>query len=425
MTRLVALASIILIMLSLARATARFPVQTKPANQLKWSESSSAAPTGSVEPNLFVARDGRVFLSWVEAPEKGTPSFRFAVRSHGAWSNPRTVIEAADLFVNPVDIPSLSMLSTGKLAAQWQIKTGAGMYNSDIRVALSPDEGRTWGRPVTPHRDGVETEHRFVSLVPWPDGKLGIFWLDGRNVKSEGTSQGHGTGHQGHGATSGEMSIRYTTIDDKGTLSDDVLLDGRVCDCCQTGAALTGERALVVYRDRSRDEIRDISVIALFNGRSSEPRSVHDDGWHIEGCPVNGPAVSAAARHLAVGWLTAANNNPAVNVALSHNGGETFDKAVRVDDGAPLGRVTVAAIPDGSVLVSWVEKVPAGAEIRVRRVAFDGSLGNSFIVAPSSVARTGGLPKLQCIGGDAIFAWTETVGVPRVRVKIANANDIR
>ena len=47
---------------------------------------------------------------------------------------------------------------------------------------------------------------------------------------------------------------------------------------------------VAVYRDRSPEEIRDISVVRLVDGVWTEPAPVHADNWMIEGCPVNGPA---------------------------------------------------------------------------------------------------------------------------------------
>jgi hypothetical protein len=45
-------------------------------------------------------------------------------------------------------------------------------------------------------------------------------------------------------------------------LTDDLLLDDMTCTCCQTSAAVTGDgTVLLAYRDRTVDEVRDISVV--------------------------------------------------------------------------------------------------------------------------------------------------------------------
>jgi hypothetical protein len=70
----------------------------------------------------------------------------------------------------------------------------------------------------------------------------------------------------------------HTTMDPQGALGPEPVLDGRVCDCCQTDGALAGDTAVVVYRDRSEAEVRDMSVVRFVDGRWSEPRPLTQDG---------------------------------------------------------------------------------------------------------------------------------------------------
>lgn len=49
---------------------------------------------------------------------------------------------------------------------------------------------------------------------------------------------------------------------------------------------------------RSCQEVRDMSVVRFAGGRWTEPRTVARDGWQINGCPVNGPAIAAAERQV-------------------------------------------------------------------------------------------------------------------------------
>ena len=63
-----------------------------------------------------------------------------------------------------------------------------------------------------------------------------------------------------------DMALMYTTILPNGTLGAEVQIDKRVCECCQTSATATPDGLLVVYRDRSQDEIRDIALVRYSNG---------------------------------------------------------------------------------------------------------------------------------------------------------------
>jgi hypothetical protein len=212
------------------------------------------------------------------------------------------------------------------------------------------------------------------------------------------------------------MTLRYTTVDARGKLFEEILLDGRVCECCQTGAAMTAEGAVVVYRDRSSNEVRDISVVRNVKGRWTEPRTLHEDGWRIEGCPVNGPAIDGDGRRVAVAWFTAAGDRPRANVAFSTDAGATFGRALQFDDGAPLGRVDIVMLPDGAALVVWLERGANGGMIKARRVDTGGALSQSFMVAGTSAARSSGFPRLVRAGDDVIFAWTDASTPSRVRV---------
>ena len=163
----------------------------------------------------------------------------------------------------------------------------------------------------------------------------------------------------------------------------------------------------MVYRDRTDQEVRDIAVVRYEKGAWTQPRLVHRDNWKIAACPVNGPAVSAQGNRVAVAWFTAANDQPRVYVAFSRNAADNFATPIRVDDGAPAGRVDVQALPDNGALVSWLERVNDRAEVRIRRIYADGRRGPAKTVATSSAERASGFPHIIWRGKDVVLAWTE------------------
>jgi hypothetical protein len=360
------------------------------------SEIASPAGPGSGQPHLFADAEGRLLMSWIEPGETKRHRFRFAERHGGRWSAPVTIAEGDAFFVNWADVPSILRLPDGRLAAHWLEKSGPGTYAYDVRLSMSED-GATWPEPITPHRDGTQTEHGFASLFPRLDGQLGLVWLDGREMA--GASHG---GSQGAGA----MTLRATGVRPSG-LENEVVLDDRVCECCPTAAVRTSRGVVVAYRDRSETEVRDISVVRYEGGAWTSPQRVHRDDWVIPGCPVNGPALSSAGDLVALAWFTAADQKPQVLVSFSTDAGASFGGPIRADDGVPLGRVDVELLPDGGALASWIEFNDGRPEVRVRRLGAGRAPSRSLAVASVAAERTSGYPRMVRAGDEVVFAWTE------------------
>lgn len=359
------------------------------------------AVEGSGEPYLSSNGD-RLWLSWLE-PSGEQWALRLAPIEN-AVGPVTTVVERDDFFVNWADFPSVTALADGRLAAHWLQRGGTGTYDYGVRVAWSED-GAEWSESWTPHDDGTPTEHGFVSTLP-EGGDLGVLWLDGRRFV-DGPE----------GAATREMTLRYRSASGPGSAGDEVVVDDRICDCCQTGSARTSDGWVVVYRDRSGDEIRDVYAARLVDGVWSEGRPVHRDGWHIEGCPVNGPAVAAEGDRVAVAWFTAAGEVPRVLLAFSDDQGVTYSEPVRIDGGDPVGRVDVVMEGEGAV-VSWIEATGETAELRMRTVSGAEAVSDPITVAAIAGARAAGFPQMVRHDGDLVFAWTDAMG-ESTRVQVA------
>lgn len=378
------------------------------------------SPTGpgAAEPNLSVAPDGEVYLSWLE-PADSAYALRVSSLQGSGWSPPNTIRTGRDFFVNWADFPSVLALGKGRLAAHWLQKTGMQTYAYGVRLSFSNDGGKSWGAPIRPHTDSSNTEHGFVSM--WATGDVvEAVWLDGRKYNPTGGR-----------SLRNEMSLASAGFRADGRNAvGETILDDRVCDCCQTGVATTSNGPVVVYRDRSPDEIRDIYVVRreTVNGtpRWTPPAPVHRDNWKVAFCPVNGPSIDAKGRDVAVAWFTGANETPRVKVAFSRDAGATFGAPVAVDGGQPAGRVDLVMTADRNALVSWVERTGGDTTaVRVRRVRGDGTLGPPVTIASSSAARASGFPRMVIAGRDVIFAWTQPGRPSQVRVARLRVADIR
>lgn len=361
------------------------------------------APTGSSTPSLVSTRDGRVLLSWTERLADSSVAIRVAGRRGATWDSTQTISAGRSYFVNWADFPAATVLNNGDLAAFWLEREGTGKYAYGIRVVRSSDDGRHWSAPVTPHTDGLEAEHGFVTL--WPDGEkgLGLAWLDGRKSAMKDSMR--------------EMTVRTAVIADDGALQQEAVLDARSCDCCQVAATSTRNGQVVVYRDRTAEEIRDIVAVRRTATGWTSPIAVHDDGWHYPGCPVNGPSIAARGDTVAVAWFTAANDTARVLTALSTDGGANFGPPIRVDDGNPIGRAAVVFDAAGDVVVGWMEQqTPQTADIKVRRIA-DGKRSEAQRVTTTASSRQSGFPRMIVIGDTLLVGWTAVA--PSLQVQMA------
>ncbi|MCG8458029.1 MAG: glycoside hydrolase [Holophagales bacterium] len=403
--------SLVALALVLAAGCAREPAGTGPdpagAGEASSPEVASAselhpldppAGPGALAPELGLGEGGDVLLSWLEPTESGHSLF-LSELAGGRWTPPRTIVASEGFFANWADRPGAVKLDDGRYLAHWLAKLGEGTYAYGVFHAVSTDGGQSWREAGLLHDDASPTEHGFVSYTAGPDGSLRAFWLDGRAM-----------------AEGGDMQLRTTVLGAEGPGPSE-LLDPRVCECCSTDAAWTSSGPIVAYRDRGSEEVRDISIVRATDQGWSEPATLHDDGWQIQGCPVNGPAVAARGDRAAIAWFTAAGGMPRVRLVFSEDGGASFTPPLDVDSHAPLGRVDLILDAAGHAVVSWLDSDSAGADadIRWRRVSPEGELGALRSVAATAATRAAGVPRMEGSGDDLIFAWLEVGDPSRLR----------
>ena len=364
----------------------------------------------AAQPDLIVAPDGRLLLSWIEARKGSAHVLMFAAFDGTAWSAPREIARGDDWFVNWADTPHLVATEDGVLWAHWLRQSAKAAYAYDVVLSRSAEAGNAWSSPIKVNDDGTPTEHGFVSLWPQSRDSIGIAWLDGRNAA--------GGGHADHEAHGGAMTLRVANLNAGLEKSAESELDPRTCDCCQTDAAMTARGPLLVYRDRDGDEIRDIVTTRFDNGAWTLPRKVHDDRWKMPACPVNGPAIAAKGTRAWVAWYTAAGDRPKLRVASSEDAGDTFSAPVELDSGMEVqGRAGIAADGD-AVWVSWTREDADGQSLWL--VRYDASLGKELqriqVAKLQGRGRATGFAQLVAQKGAAYLVWTDVVdGKPALR----------
>lgn len=369
---------------------------------------------GAAQPDLVATSDGRLLLSWINRVPGRRTALQFAAfGSNAQWqSAPKTVAVGDSFFINWADTPHIAATADGALWVHWLQKSADAPYAYDVLLSRSLDDGFNWSPPVLVNNDGKTVEHGFVSLWQQSRDTLGVAWLDARNSGSEGA----------HG---GMMSLRSAIFSRRLQRTGETEIDASTCDCCQTDVAMTARGPLLVYRDRTAAEIRDIYAARRDGDTWTAPKPVHADGWKMPACPVNGPAVAAIGNDAVVAWYTAANDKPTVKLARSTDAGDSFAAPITLEQGeAVQGRVDVA-LDTAQAWVLWIREDAGGQSVWLARYAPDLSreLSRVEVARLQGRGRATGFPQLALRDGNAYLVWTDIVdGAPQLRGAMFSRN---
>ena len=354
-------------------------------------ENSNAQPS-------LVSGEGSLSLSWISSNEGNKSTLNFSQLKEGKWTNTQTMATGSNWFVNWADFPAHA-INENLILSSYLKKSDSGTYTYDVILSLQKLSGEKVKEDFLLNTDGVKAEHGFVSIIPNHNQGFFITWLDGRNTVDNDLDGYHKP-----------MTIRFAEITNKGDIIDESELDSATCDCCQTSIAVTNKGPVVVYRDRSDKEVRDIYIARKINGIWEVPTPIHNDGWEINGCPVNGPKVASNSNNLAVSWFTVSNEKPTVNLSFSKSNGASFGTLIKINDDDAIGRVDVAFLNPQEVLVSYIEGDDVGTYLRIKKVSIDGKVSAPITISKIDGGRNSGVPQLEILDNEAFIVWTVLKG---------------
>jgi hypothetical protein len=333
-----------------------------------------------------------VYLSWLQPVDNREYQLLFAkLQPNGGWSRPRVIATGDKWFINQADRPSIEVLGNGSLVAHWLVRNGdaKAKYGYGLQAALSQDGGDTWRTIYRAGLQNAEDYTGFLSFLPERQG-FGAAYLS----PPEKEVSGH------------IKTLRFAEFGAHGEVMTDAVVDTDVCTCCPTATAMTPNGPVIVYRDRRPNETRDISIVRRVGHQWLEPQAVSVDGWQINGCPSDGPALAAKGEQLVVAWFTRAHDIPQIKVAFSNNSGRDFTPAIRVDAFSPVGRADVQLVGKDTAVVSWIEKPSGtGARVCVRRVSSSGQMGDVQNVGLVAEGRSAGFPKIRVVESRLLVVW--------------------
>jgi hypothetical protein len=403
MLRPLAVAAILpLLLLGCQRAAP--PLAASASGPLQLREWLLPTTPGAAEPGLVATADGRVLLSWISMVPGRRNALQFIAWERGRWlSAPRTIVVGDALLADWADAPHMQSTTDGALWVEWSQKDSAGPTATDAMLARSIDGGVNWSAPAAiATADGGE--HGFAALWPASTDTLGVAWLGPAAAPAQ--------------SQAAPTALQAALFDRTLARGEVAVVDPMACECCQVAATVAARGPLLVYRDRTPEEIRDIAASRFDGGKWSPPAVVHADGWKMPACPVNGPALAAQGDVVALAWYTAAGDVPQLRLARSDDGGAHFTAPVVVDKGAAvLGRVAVA-LDAGQAWVLWLREDARGQSLQLARYAPDLSrkLDQVEVAHLQGRGHATGFPQLAVRDDGAWMVWTDVIdGSPQLR----------
>ena len=294
----------------------------------------------------------------------------------------------------------------------WTAKTDT----TRIRAAVSRDGGATFQPPVTLTSAGAAGDRGWPALAVDRQGTTHAIWLDHRGLEEAGKTGAH-EHHQGAArdavAMAQKSGLYYAAAAE--AVSPERELAKGVCYCCKTALAAGADGAIyAAWRHVYPGNLRDIAFAVSHDaGRSfSDPVRVSEDGWAIDACPDDGPALVVDDRETVhVAWPTVmSGRKPEGGIFYaSTRDGRTFSPRLRVPTlGSPRPtHPQIALTVGGGVAIAWDELVGGRptAAVRLVRPRSDGSATFGPIVKLGT-RQAATHPALAHSAGGLLAVWT-------------------
>jgi len=397
------------------------------ARQAGTSQEVQLGVANAANSTPSIASDGKqVIVAWgatsrdsqtdvmIALSNDGGTTFGAPVRVNSDGGGARLTGEAP-----PRAVLGRSLPSGREITVLWTAREGAG---TSIKLARSADGGRSFAA-VMPLVSGAAGARGWPALAVDQAGNAHAIWLDHRGmVPSTGDAASHAHGPEATAPGTKDSSIaaqKSGLYYASSRAAAARAVQGReiakgVCYCCKTALAVRDNRLYAAWRHVYPGNLRDMAFTTSSNGGRTfaAPVRVSHDGWEIDGCPDDGPAIAVDARRaVRMVWPTVipgASPRGAIFYASSTDG-RTFTRRVQVPTLGSLkpSHPTLALDAHGRVVVTWDELVN-GRRIVAARLGTIGSAG-TITFGPHEILNEQGnglYPVVTTSGDTTIVAWT-------------------
>ena len=369
----------------------------------------TVAPANASNPTIaFDKKAARVYVAYVGKTGEERNVYLASMNTGEAkFSSPVQVNDIAGDAAAHSEAPAQVVAGPeGHVYVLWHKDTfqeGRRFPTSNLRFARSTDGGKTFAPAIFVNDDhaGPPTSHSFHSIAVAPDGTIYVAWLDGRD------------------RTIAPAVMVARSTDGGESFAPGVIVARKICPCCRTALTVDAQGTLyVVFRNVYPENLRDMAIARSHDrGQTfSEPARIHADGWVIDGCPHNGPAIDTDAEsnvHLA--WYTGKEEGYGVYYAVSSDHGDSFTSPIHLNNGMEASpvRATLTAQNKTAAILACEATSGAGAHIYLLTpdLARPGQIRRDSLstgVYPV-IAQQHGLIAVAWLDGDAVRATVRTL----------------
>jgi hypothetical protein len=377
---------------------------------------SSGAANAS-EPAVATAKDGTVYVVWVEHRDKDADvmfeSFNGEGRSLGAAIRVNAYAGQATSWRG--DQPTIAVAPDGTVYVGWTGRADPASGSSpDIYSSASRDGGKSFAAPVKVNDDPMPADHGMHSLAVAADGRVYVAWLDERNVTSmkdvapakdmKMSSSSSGP----HMESNRELFFSSSTDGGRSFLPNQRIA-ADVCPCCKTSLAAGKDgRIYVSWRQVLSGDYRHIAVTSSSDqGKTfANATIVSNDEWVLKGCPVSGATLAADADGiLRVIWYAGGDKGESgIYWSESRDNGKTFSSRQLLAASSARGTPVLLRDRDGASAGVWQDGEGVQAQILTARFAGSGKAG-----APNRVS-AGELPAVATTNDRVLIVYVAREG---------------
>jgi hypothetical protein len=314
-----------------------------------------------------------------------------------------------------------------EIAVMWSARGDT----TQIKTARSRDGGRTFAAPVILQSSGAPGDRGWGAVALDQQGVAHAIWLDHRGLAARRAAGVTAAGHQSGAAHDGvamaqHSAVYYASASATRTRGAERELAKGVCYCCKTALAVGANGVLLAaWRHVYPGNLRDMAFTVSRNaGRSfAPPARVSEDGWAINGCPDDGPAIAVDAQDTAhLVWPTVIDGAKPEGALFyaSTRDGATFTPRVRIPTlgGPKPSHPQIVIDRNGRTFVAWDESVDGSRVAAVRQLTVRPNRIPAFgdIVRLSSSA-AGLYPVLAATDQGLVAVWTAGGNPSRIETR--------